>query len=469
MHAGDDLLRYLIVPGQTSSTGPASPSRFPPSSSDPQSLLHQEEPGHTPGAHSGKRRKMEVDAPSAMPAVPGSSNMPGQILSIDDFKAQAMRKNSASAIKPCPETQPQPRALASRSSKFTIELHEKYQAYGIPRPEFVFSGDGEEGFRVSTEFMGKELHVTEPCGSKQEAKERLSEACLKVLKQLESEGKLERASKAKKQKMEHAQPEVIEKGKEKMPVVNYIGQLLEFQRSIASPQPTYIDYQLGQSFSCELTIDGHPDPFGSRTTFFTSKKAARQHAASCAVAHFQAAGLWPKTATHLGGIKKVKSPPVPTSGSTIPTSLASTSSSADNLPGASSYAQRAAHLATQLGLNTPEWRYAASSASAQGFHTVSCFFKNGGPHEDPNCEVRHVFGKKKAKEECARLVLQYLEGVREKRMEHARGVMAGMKGCETVVGRAVGKVAEGEELGSVQMEVEESGDEEFESANEGTD
>lgn len=169
---------------------------------------------------------MEVDKAPAMPAFPSSSTMPGQILSMEEFKAQALRKNSASAIKPGPgsQPQPQPRALAPRSSKFTIELHEKYQAYGIPRPDFVFRGDGVEGFRVSTEFLGRELHVTEPCGSKQEAKEKLSEVCLDVLKELEAEGKLERAPKGKRQSTENAQPEVI--GKEKAPLVNYIGQLL---------------------------------------------------------------------------------------------------------------------------------------------------------------------------------------------------------------------------------------------------
>ncbi|KAF2450801.1 hypothetical protein P171DRAFT_403497 [Karstenula rhodostoma CBS 690.94] len=469
MQAGNDLLRYLIVPGKSASHVPVSTSRSPPSSSDPHSLLHQQPhpPSPLQRANSRKRQKMEVDTAPAIPAFPGPSNMPGQILSIEEFKAQALRKNSAATINPDPEAQPQPRALAPRSSKFTIELHEKYQAYGIPRPDFVFSGDGAEGFRVSTEFMGRELHVTESCGSKQEAKERLSEVCLDVLKELEAEGKLERASKARRQKAENAQPEIVEK--EKTPVVNYIGQLLEFQRSTASPQPTYTDYQLGQSFSCELTIDGHPEPFGSRTTYFTSKKAARQHAASYAVAHFQAAGLWPDTTTDLGGIRKVKSPPVTASTSTTSSSFASTSSLPDNLAGISSYAQRAAHLATQLGLNSPEWRYAPSPASAQGFHTVSCFFKNGGPHENPNCEVRHVFGKKNAKEECARLVLQYLEGVREKRVEYARGIMAGTKGGEGVVGQAVGKVVEGEGGGHVKIEGEESGDDGFESANEWMD
>jgi hypothetical protein len=162
---------------------------------------------------------MEDDTAPVMPVMPGSSSMPGQIFSMEEF--QALRKDSAQPNRP---DVPQPRALAPRSSKFTIELHEKYQAYGIPRPDFVFSGNGAEGFRVRTNFMGRDLHVTEPCGSKQEAKERLSEKCLGVLNELEQESKLERAPKAKKQKTGDAQPEVVGKGKE--PVVNYIGQLL---------------------------------------------------------------------------------------------------------------------------------------------------------------------------------------------------------------------------------------------------
>lgn len=44
-----------------------------------------------------------------------------------------------------------------------------------------------------------------------------------------------------------------------------------------------------------------------------------------------------------------------------------------------------------------------------------------GPlHEGPIGEVRNVYGKKRAKEECARLVVGYLEGVRERRREEGR-------------------------------------------------
>lgn len=80
--------------------------------------------------------------------------------------------------------------------------------------------------------------------------------------------------------------------------------------------------------------------------------------------------------------------------------------------------------------------------------------------------MRHVFGKKKAKEECARLVLLYLEDLRDKREEAKRGLMAGTKGGEAIVGRALGKPATVEGAGGGKMEVEESGSEGFESAPE---
>lgn len=197
-------------------------------------------------------------------------------------------------------------------------------------------------------------------------------------------------------------------------------------------------------------------PFGSRTTFFPSKRAARHHAAGCAVQHFQAQGSWPDSATPLGGIRKKKASvsgpvpvpapaPTPSSPSSNPVDATATATATDSATGAASFAQRVAHLATQLSLSTPEWRFTPSTSSAPGFHTVACFFRNGGPHAGPLGEVRHVFGKKRAKEECAREVLRYLSGVKETRLEYARGVVRGMLGEKAgVVGVGVGRGVEGE-------------------------
>jgi hypothetical protein len=200
----------------------------------------------------------------------------------------------------------------------------------------------------------------------------------------------------------------------------------EFQRARDGPQPLYVDYNLGTQFSCLLTIEGlasHPEPFGSTSVHFTTKKAARQHAASCAVQHFKDQGLWPENIAAVGGIKKKKVVQPPPEPKVKNPTMGSTSST-----DAASYPQQAAQLAADLGLNTPEWRFHPEDSSAPGFHTMSCFFKSGGPHQGPIGEVRHVFGKKKAKEECARLTVEYLQGVREKRMEYGARVMAGTQG-----------------------------------------
>lgn len=127
------------------------------------------------------------------------------------------------------------------------------------------------------------------------------------------------------------------------------------------------------------------------------------------------------------------------------------------------------NLATQLSLPTPEWRYTPSSSAASGFHTVSCYFKDGGPHQGPLGEVRNVFGKKRAKEECARLVVQYLHDVKEARLEYARSMMASVKGdTQVVANRAVGKQVEGEERGAGHQH-EDSDDQGFQSAAEQMD
>lgn len=84
---------------------------------------------------------------------------------------------------------------------------------------------------------------------------------------------------------------------------------------------------------------------------------------------------------------------------------------------------------------------------------MSCCFRNGGAHEGPLGEVRNVFGKKRAKEECARLTLEYLTRLREDREEMARRLMAGFGGFKGVPRAAAGEgVVEGGSRGDVGSE-----------------
>lgn len=100
-------------------------------------------------------------------------------------------------------------------------------------------------------------------------------------------------------------------------------------------------------------------------------------------------------------------------------------------------------------------------------------FKNGGAHEGPLGEARHIFGKKKAKEECARLTLRYLQEVRERRVSYGRRMMEGVGGGGEGVGKGKGTEAEegrgGDEMrGEDEMDGEAEG-EEFEDALEEMD
>jgi hypothetical protein len=214
---------------------------------------------------------------------------------------------------------------------------------------------------------------------------------------------------------------------------------IEFQRSIDGPQPTYTDYVRGNEYSCEATLEGFPNPFSSKEAYFSNKKAARQDAARHVVEYFKANGQWPDTFSDVGGIKKKKVVQPPQPSGARPSSSASIDAGAGaDTSSTGSYAQQVVTLASQLGLNTPSWNYVTED-SASGFHTVTCSFKDGGALEGPLGEVRHIYGKKKAKEECARLTLEYLRIEKEKRMSYGRKMMEGVVGGEGAASVAVGQ------------------------------
>ncbi|KAF1355963.1 hypothetical protein EJ07DRAFT_130073 [Lizonia empirigonia] len=350
----------------------------------------------------------------------------------------------------------QPIAVGARSSRDTILLHEKCQALAIPQPVFTIGPSGATRWTVEVNFPGlvnaEELQSLKENGcfsSKQEAKEAASKTALAILEELEQAGRITNPGRAKKPKGEPGYQQPIEREE---PGENYVGQLLEFQRSISAPQPTYTDYQIGIRWACLMEIEGHPAPFSSLDSQFNSKKAARQHAAGCAVTYFKAQGLWPSTYTDGGGIKKRKSAPSHTDPSSPSTPQPSTTPSPS---GSSSATQQVAALAATLNLGTPEWRFSHADPAAPELHTVGCYFRDGGAHEGPLGEVRNVFGKKRAKEECARLTLEYLTRLREDREEMARSMMAGFGGLTGVPRAAVGEGVGGQgDVGSEDEEVD---------------
>jgi hypothetical protein len=93
-----------------------------------------------------------------------------------------------------------PVAIGARSSKSTIALHEKYQALGIPQPQFTFEGSSDRGWNGQVSFPGLDAEELQGIKdetiytSKQEAKEGLSEKALVIIRRLEAGGSIKKMS-----------------------------------------------------------------------------------------------------------------------------------------------------------------------------------------------------------------------------------------------------------------------------------
>ena len=96
------------------------------------------------------------------------------------------------------------------------------------------------------------------------------------------------------------------------------------------------------------------------------------------------------------------------------------------MPAKATFGQRVNALYPRLGLSAPEYRIVAT-AQAPNFHSGAAFFpRDGLVVAGPVGEVRGVFGKKNAREECAKGVLEFLE-----QLARERGVdVAGEEGGE---------------------------------------
>ncbi|MCJ1225681.1 hypothetical protein MMC12_002330 [Toensbergia leucococca] len=187
---------------------------------------------------------------------------------------------------------------------------------------------------------------------------------------------------------------------------NWVGKLLEFHNA-ADPTrgPVYTEYAVGTSYACECAIDARPTaPFGSKTQPFSTKKAARTHAAKEAM-HWLIQNGHTNPDGSARARKKLKlGAAVRVEGNTLEVKRDAT------------FTQKVADLCPLLGLSAPEYRLAPTSPSAPHLLSGAAYFPQDSlvvPGSVGEC--KHVFGKKSAKEECARGVFEYLRALAEKR------------------------------------------------------
>ncbi|KAK3062252.1 hypothetical protein LTS18_004516 [Coniosporium uncinatum] len=208
---------------------------------------------------------------------------------------------------------------------------------------------------------------------------------------------------------------------------NWVGLLLEYTNAAGVPAPLYGEFALGQRFGCTVSVDtanmgeGVDEDvnmgsrqeqaqtttkrFGSKETLHSSKKAAQRAAAREAVLWLRAKGEMPDS----GPPKKKKQKVTGRAITALP------SQQEADAKKEKSYGQRVNELCVELGLGMPEYRFSAD-ARAAGFLSGGAWFLQSPLVPSPVGEVRNVVGRKKAREECAKGLVRFLEELRAERL-----------------------------------------------------
>ena len=164
---------------------------------------------------------------------------------------------------------------------------------------------------------------------------------------------------------------------------------------------------LGSGFACTCTIPARPStPFGSLSTPLLSKKAARTNAAREAMQFLISRDL----AVPLNNTTSANDidPKTETGGAEMYRML---STEGDDLADVS-FTLKVLRLCSLLRLPQPTYQFPPNPlAPGSNILTGAAYFVESANHPllvGPVGEVRNVFGKKNAKEECARRVFQVL-------------------------------------------------------------
>lgn len=206
--------------------------------------------------------------------------------------------------------------------------------------------------------------------------------------------------------------------------------------------PVYTEYDLGGIFACTCTIPSYPDSFGSASASFPTKKAARANAAREAMKYLIDQGLTNPDGTLLSRKKVKLGTAVRVENKKLEVKRDATYAQRVNgkslllalmtsayrsivyllRPGPINSLNSAADLCPILGLAAPTYRLSASSASAPNILSGAAYFPGEPRFPDKYGEVRNIFGKKAAKEECARGVWEVL-----RELAANRGVDVGLE------------------------------------------
>jgi hypothetical protein len=164
--------------------------------------------------------------------------------------------------------------------------------------------------------------------------------------------------------------------------------------------------------------------FGEESISFSNKKSAKQYAAKKAVDWLTAHNylLDDNSVPHKAiPSPKPKAPKVVASQSQVKQITASTEptlSPLQNLTPVTTYAQQVPGLCNRLGFNVPTYKLESTSPGSSMYNAYADF--GADLRIDGKVgEVKNVFGRKRAKEAVAEIVISFLKGIEQHRYAHA--------------------------------------------------
>ncbi|KAF2458212.1 hypothetical protein BDY21DRAFT_363134 [Lineolata rhizophorae] len=193
---------------------------------------------------------------------------------------------------------------------------------------------------------------------------------------------------------------------------NWVGLLGEYLAIMGDPVPVYQEYQLGSGFSCEVKLPQfRPEPYGSRFTPYRSKKLAKAGSARDAV-------IWLRAQGHMrANDSRPAQQPASKNAPLLPVPIPNKNNQ---------FAFQVDEFCNELDLSAPEYRIVAEDPRLPKVFSGAAYFLRDPAIGGPIAPFRNIYGKKQAKEECAKGVLTYLHALVAKREEKLRELEAKM-------------------------------------------
>ncbi|KAI9835468.1 MAG: hypothetical protein M1819_002386 [Sarea resinae] len=214
---------------------------------------------------------------------------------------------------------------------------------------------------------------------------------------------------------------------------NWIGLLAEYCVAEGIAPPAYDFHQVEDQlkFVCSVRIEKRLEAFGSSSKLFPTKKAAKANAASEAVEWLRETSLLEKDCQHPKKKKRLGSShntaPIVSGGSMSVGEEKLINEQEDAVEvqkvtkgqktlGEQEALRSVKEISFAKKVNAPEYRL-ASTEQAPTIYSGAAYFTNDPLVKGPIGAIRHVRGRKVAKEQCAKKVLEFL--VAEAKMRDA--------------------------------------------------